>query len=98
METVQKPRSILGHARRCARVQESHRRGAMGATGEESFRAGGGAKNETNVRRLIKKESKRESGVCCEEQGFIVVVVYISLLEQLEASGVVSHIASFIYY
>jgi hypothetical protein len=48
---------------------------------------------------LIKKESKRESGVCCEEQGFIVVVVvYISLLEQLEASGVVSHTASFIYY
>ena len=28
----------------------------------------------------------------------IVVVVYISLLEQLEASGVVSHTASFIYY
>jgi hypothetical protein len=69
----------------------------MGATGEESFRAGGGAKTETNVRRLIKKrEQKREW--CCEEQGFIVVVVYISLLEQLEASGVVSHTASFIYY
>jgi len=38
---------------------------------------------------LIKKrEQKREW--CCEEQGFIVVV-YISLLEQLEASGGFSH-------
>ena len=58
LETVQKPGSLLGYARCFARVQESHRRGPMGATGEESFRTGSGAKTETNVRRVIKKERR----------------------------------------
>jgi hypothetical protein len=59
----------------------------MGATGEESFRTGSGAKTETNVRRVIKKERRV----------VVLFVIYITLLEQLEASGSFSFRERFIY-